>query len=99
MLLAPRKLFYKISADVRTCILTCRKKGEKPSDCDVRLVDRVESEDEYWEPKKVEIVKQSSFDKYPNFTFLIGIPDSIRSLYVNAKVRLADVVLGMVFHR
>lgn len=94
MLLAPRKLFYKISADVRTCILTCRKKGPNSKDPDVRLVDRVESEEEYWEPKKVEIVKQSSFDKYPNSTFLVGIPDSIRELYVDAEVRLKDIVLG-----
>ena len=94
MILAPRKLFYKISADVRTCILTCIKNTAEEKENPVRLIDRVEDEDEYWSPKKLEIVPQSSFSHYPNSTFLVGIPDSIRNMYINAERRLADVVLG-----
>ena len=95
MLLAPRKLFHQRSADVRTCILTCIKKDlASPGENLVRLVNRVGSESEYWEPEKVEIVPQTEFNRYPNHTFLVGIPTEIRELYLEAEKRLGDIVLG-----
>ena len=61
---------------------------------DVRLVDRIETEEEYNKPDKVEIVKQREFLKYPNNVFLVGIPSSIRSIYLDTNTRLGDVVEG-----
>ena len=101
MLLAPWKLFHGRSADVRTCIITgCKKQDWEcvfdvaPSQNEVRLVDRVNSEEEYSNPPKVEIILQQEIEKYPDQTFLIGVPKKIRSLYLNPPLRLGDVVEG-----
>lgn len=76
MLLAPWKLFHGRSADVRTCIITGTKKEDweclldvMPSRNIVRLVDRVNSEAEYNNPQKVELISQHEIEQYPNQTF------------------------------
>ena len=101
LLLAPWKLFHGRSADVRTCILTAVKKPDidiifqiQDRDKEVKLVDRIKSEDEYLNPQRVERIKQKEFYKYPNTAFLIGLPSSIRNLYISAEKRLGDVVDG-----
>jgi adenine-specific DNA-methyltransferase len=63
-------------------------------DHDVRLVDRLNSEFEYDNPPKVELVGQKSFVAYPDSTFLIGVPSGIRKLYLNPEQRLGDIALG-----
>ena len=92
LLLAPWKLFHGRSADVRTCIITTIKKDNtnivfqiNNDNNEVRLVDRVENEDEYMNPKRVELVKQTDFYKYPNTTFLIGVPKQIRKIYLETR--------------
>lgn len=101
LLLAPWKLFHGRSADVRTCILTAVKKTEtdiifqlKNGENKVMLIDRVKNENEYYKPKRVEIIKQKEFYKYPNTAFLIGLPIEIRNLHLNADKRLGDIVKG-----
>ena len=101
LLLAPWKLFHGRSADVRTCIITTIKKDNtnivfqiNNDNNEVRLVDRVENEDEYMNPKRVELVKQTDFYKYPNTTFLIGVPKQIRKIYLETKKRLGDISFG-----
>lgn len=101
MLLAPWKLFHGRSADVRTCIITGTKKEDweclldvMPSRNIVRLVDRVNNESEYNKPQKVELISQHEIEKYPNQTFLIGVPKKIRELYLNPPRRLGDIVEG-----
>ena len=101
LLLAPWKLFQKRSADVRTGILTCVKKdsfelvgNSNHTKNTIRLVDRLAGEDEYYNPPSVEYVEQSDLVKYPNHTFLIGVPDEIRKLYLEPPSRLGDHVMG-----
>lgn len=101
ILLAPWKLFHGRSADVRTCIITLVKQDEteivfqiKNGDNEVKLIDRVKSEDEYLKPPRLEKIKQKEFYKYPNTTFLIGLPTEIRNLYKNTEKRLGHIVEG-----
>lgn len=101
LLLAPWKLFHSRSADVRTCILSGRRKETwkeafeiHDSKHKVRLVDRLSAEEQYESPPNVEVVFQCDFNKYPNASFVIGVPQKIRDLYVNTKTRLGDVVQG-----
>lgn len=101
LLLAPWKLFHGRSADVRTCIITGCKKDDAEclleftkSKNEVRLVDRVNSEEEYENPNKVEFICQHEIEEYPNQTFLVGVPKKIRALYLNPPKRLGDMVEG-----
>lgn len=101
LLLAPWKLFHGRSADVRTCIITAKKKAENKivlqlegDDNKVTLIDRVKNEEEYLKPRKKEIVTQKDFFTYPEVTFLIGVPSQIRNIYLNSKVRLGDIAQG-----
>lgn len=101
LLLAPWKLFHGRSADVRTCIITATKNNDvdilfqiKNGDNEVKLIDRVKNEDEYKKPKRIETLQQKVFYNYPNASFLIGLPEEIRSIYLNADKRLGDVVEG-----
>jgi len=101
LLLAPWKLFHGRSADVRTCIITAIKKdnGEfifpfKSDHNKVILIDRVKSEHEYLNPEKIETIKQQDFYRYPNTSFLIGIPEQIREIYVDSDKKIGDMVLG-----
>ncbi|MFZ5534594.1 MAG: Eco57I restriction-modification methylase domain-containing protein [Patescibacteria group bacterium] len=101
LLLAPWKLFHGRSADVRTCILTATKKEESDiifqiSDdaLQVRLIDRVKSEQEYDQPRHLEYIRQQDFSSYPDSTFLIGVSPQIRKLYLTTPLRLGDIVGG-----
>src|SRR3989344_4191864 len=101
LLLAPWKLFHGRSADVRTCILTAVKKNEtdivfqiQNGENEVKLIDRVKSEDEYLNPPRLEKMQQKEFYKYPNTAFLAGLPTQIRNLYLDTDKRLGDVVEG-----
>ncbi len=101
LLLAPWKLFHGRSADVRTCIITAIKKditniifSLNNTINEVRLIDRILNEDEYANPSSIEMIKQDDFYKYPNMTFLIGIPSEIRNIYLNSEKRLGDIVKG-----
>ena len=97
LLLAPRKLFHQSAADVRTCILTATKRvaaGGKPGTQRVRLVNRVQSEEDYAQPASVELIPQEKFRQYPDAAILIGLPAQIRELYLKAPRRLGDIAKG-----
>jgi adenine-specific DNA-methyltransferase len=97
LLLAPRRLFHGKSADVRTCIISGKRMAlelELPPTKNLRLVDRVDSEDSYSKTEAVEMVSQTDFHRYPNSSFIIGVPPEIRKVYLNAERRLGDVALG-----
>lgn len=97
LLLAPRRLFHGKSADVRTCIISGERitlELELPGTKNLRLVDRVESEDSYSTTEAVEMVRQGDFQRYPNSSFIIGVPSEIRRIYLNAEKRLGDIALG-----
>ena len=94
--LAPRTLFHKVSADVRTCILIlekCSNPVEKKKNM-MCLMDRVEKEEDYWNDNKKQFIKQSEFYKLPNYTFFINIPKNIIKIIINPKKRLGDVMNG-----
>lgn len=99
ILLAPRTLFHKMDADVRTAILTVEKcsgleKIDERNNNEVRLVERVDTEEEYWKPAYVQVVKQKEFFKMPDSTFFINIPKKIIDLIIDSKTTLEQVLGG-----
>lgn len=96
IILAPRTLFHKSNADVRTAILLIQKcsDSEKRSKNTIKLIDRVEDESEYWNKSNVCNVQQSEFNKMSEYGFFINIPKNIIRLIVNSKKRLGDVLDG-----
>tara|TARA_R110002020_G_scaffold350259_3_gene563712 strand:- start:1991 stop:3481 length:1491 start_codon:yes stop_codon:yes gene_type:complete len=101
IILTPRSLFRHIGADVGTAIIYLEKESQDFGLFDtnekhlIRYVDRLESEDEYEDiNKKSEYESQTSVAKYPKSTFIIGVPNYLKELYANSKLRLGDVVNG-----
>lgn len=111
ILLAPPKLFWKQSADQRTCIISGLKRvanttslplfmspAEQKTDLSViskvRLVDRIQSENDYTSPPKVELISQDEIKRYPSSSIIIGAPRSLRDLFLNASVRVGDIAKG-----
>ena len=99
IVLAPRKLFHKMDADVRTAILTIEKctgldKIDERNNHEVRLVDRVNTENEYWTSTQVQTVKQKEFLKMPESSFFINIPKKIIELIITSKTPLENFLGG-----
>jgi len=99
ILLAPRKLFYSVDANVRTAILTVEKcsgfdKIKERNENIVRLIDRTETEEEYFNPKKIQEVKQEYFLDLPDSTFFVNVPKNIIELIRKSNKRLGDVLSG-----
>jgi hypothetical protein len=99
ILLAPRRLFHKIGADVRTAILTVEKcsglnNAVERNNNVVRLIDRVETEEEYWNPKFIQKTKQAYFFKTPDSTFFVNVPQNILKLLIKTKTTLGSVLDG-----
>ncbi len=99
ILLAPRKLFHPAGADVRTAILTVEKcagldKVNERNNNFVRLIDRTETEEEYWKPKNIQEVKQGNFAHLPDSTFFVNVPTRIIELIRKCDKRLEDVLDG-----
>jgi len=99
IVLAPRRLFHNKDADVRTAILTVEKcsglnKIDERNNNIVRLVDRVETEEEYWNPRAVQEVKQIEFFKMPDYTFFVNIPKNVLKLIKKPQQILDDVLSG-----
>lgn len=101
ILLAPRKLFHHTHADVRTAIVTLIKctgeeHAEKRSSHLMRLVDRLEKEEEYDSPPehKVQILEQRYFENMEHYNFCINVPVSIHKLISETPVKLGHVVQG-----
>lgn len=89
LILCPSTLFRHIKADVRTCILVARKKKPecvmfKISDNNIRMVDRIQREEDYKNPERVEFIKQADVSKFPTSSFIIGVPDGIKDIYLNS---------------
>jgi len=101
IILTPRSLFRHIGADVGTAIIYLEKKSQDFGLFDInekhliRYVDRLESEDQYEDTdKKSEYENQANVAEYPKSTFIIGVPNYLKELYANSKLRLGDVVEG-----
>ena len=99
--LAPRNLFRHIGADVGTVIVSLEKETQdyglfkSKGQNIIKYIDRLVSEDEYNNPKtKSEYEKQDTISNYPKSAFIIGVPKYLKKLYVNATLRLGDVVEG-----
>ncbi|UCG01159.1 MAG: Eco57I restriction-modification methylase domain-containing protein [Candidatus Heimdallarchaeota archaeon] len=99
--LAPWRLFHRSQADVRTAILTLKKKdqenyqeyhGDKKHI--MRLIDRLASEKEYKNPPKVQNVPQIEYRKMPDHKFFVGVPLSIIRLIQNPPARFGDIAKG-----
>ncbi len=99
LLLAPSKLFNSEKADVRTVIVILKKlygleHVQERLDNKMRLVDRLQNEDEYWNPPKVDMVAQKLYETTPENAFLIGIPDDVLQLFTRIPTKLGKCVPG-----
>ncbi|RWZ58834.1 SAM-dependent methyltransferase [Halobacillus fulvus] len=99
IILAPRRLFHKGKADVRTSILTLRKKKKPNMNTTIRLVDRLEDQ-HYASPpeERVQYISQDDFALLPNYNFAINVPLEIQSLFHSPYTPLevvADIVTGI----
>jgi len=99
ILLAPPDLFHPSGADVRAAILTLRKPSSalyvpRSANNDVRLIDRLEYQEEYHDPPQIQVVKQSEFCKMPAYRFFVGIPIPIVRLVQKSQVRFGQVADG-----
>ena len=95
--LAPWRLFHRSQADVRTAILTLRKKGTNSKDDDkhmMRLIDRLASEKEYNNPPKVQNIAQIEYHLMPDQKFFVGVPMPIIRLIQNPPMRFGDITQG-----
>lgn len=99
IILAPWRLFHSQKADVRTAIVVLQKYSgledqKNRSSNPMRLVDRVQDENEYWKPKKEKYVIQLKFEKMPDNIFFIGTVDSIISHFINKHHVISDFANG-----
>jgi hypothetical protein len=100
ILLAPTELFHPSGADVRTAILTLRKMppalfSSKHGYNNIRLVDRVSSEEYYYNPTRVQTVEQLEFRRMPAYRFFVGVPLPLIRLVQNASCKFGDVAKGV----
>ncbi|MBA2175108.1 N-6 DNA methylase [Halobacillus locisalis] len=93
IILAPRRLFHHGKADVRTAILTLKKKKPVDHSHHVRLVDRLNYQ-QYTNPpeERVQYLPQEAFLKLPNFNLTVNVPSEILSLFQTAYTPLEQVV-------
>ncbi|MFD1019932.1 HsdM family class I SAM-dependent methyltransferase [Thalassobacillus hwangdonensis] len=90
--LAPRKLFHRTKADVRSAILVLTKK--EPSS-PAKLVDRLRNEN-YADvsENKVQYLDQNKFFDLPRYNFAINVPEELFRLFSPSTKRLEHVVDG-----
>jgi len=99
LLLAPRKLFHRAKADVRTVIITLTR-CSGPENADRRglavmgLIDRLPDESGYADPARVQTVRQALFERTEQNTFTIGVPEEVIDLFTCVPNRLCDFVRG-----
>ncbi|MBO8172130.1 MAG: N-6 DNA methylase [Bacillaceae bacterium] len=101
ILLAPRDLFHHTDADVRTAILTLEKcTGKENEDMRrnnvMRLVDRLQDEDEYDHPpdNKVQLCRQNYFCQMEHYNFFVNVPLSVIHTTLETPLKLGDVTEG-----
>lgn len=103
LILAPRKLFHGVKADVNTVILVLRKKSnlinseiifEQERSHTIGMIGRCLSEDEYTNPNRKQEIKQITFRKMPDYKFFIDIPLKLISIITNAETSFGDICTG-----
>ncbi len=100
IVLAPADLFRPVATS-RTCIITLEKANgagnrEARADNVMRLVDRLQSEDEYSSPpaSRVQERRQSDYERVPRIPFFVGVHDSIVNLFGWCDKTVGDVTDG-----
>ena len=99
--LAPWRLFHKTKADVRTAIITLKKKAltnsnniEEDREHKIRLIDRLANEEEYNKPSKIQNISQIEYRWMPDQKFFVGVPMPIIKMIQNLPVRFGDIAQG-----
>ncbi|MGP4059310.1 Eco57I restriction-modification methylase domain-containing protein [Halobacillus sp. H74] len=95
--LAPRRLFHKGKADVRTAILILKKKeaGEDENGSLMKLVDRLDNQ--FYETpltKNVQYLNQKHFESLPGYNFAINVPFEILQHFQMPYQKFGDVIEG-----
>ena len=102
--LAPWRLFHKSKADVRTAIILFQKRRsdsflfENRNELEkthlMRLIDRLESEEQYENPPRIQKLPQIDFRRMPDLKFFVGVPKEIIRLVQYTKYRFRDIAEG-----
>ncbi|MDC0215675.1 BREX-1 system adenine-specific DNA-methyltransferase PglX [Candidatus Pelagibacter sp.] len=103
--LTPRDLFRHIDADIGTCILFGRKRNStdttfngwnnnKVNKNKIKLIDRLKSQNKFYNNKKTEWINQNEINNYPNSQIIIGVSKKLRHIYINSKIKLGDIASG-----
>ncbi|MGR9048344.1 HsdM family class I SAM-dependent methyltransferase [Halobacillus faecis] len=96
IVLAPRRLFHKGKADVRTAIITLKKRDiEAVPSTQMRLVDRLKDQD-YDDPPEnhIQYLSQQTFEQMPANNFAINVPEDILSHFESPYRTLGSVLKG-----
>ncbi len=100
ILMAPVDLFHPVAIP-RTCILTLEKangngNAEARRSNSMRLVDRVQTEDEYWAPPEhlVETRPQSDYERVPRNPFFIRVHEDVLSCFERCSRTVGDFTEG-----
>ncbi|MYL69550.1 N-6 DNA methylase [Halobacillus litoralis] len=96
IVLAPRRLFHKGKADVRTAIITLKKRNsERPASEQMRLVDRLKVQDYDHPPEDtVQFLSQQTFWQMPSYNFAINVPEDILRHFEASYEPLGNVLKG-----
>ncbi|MFW9905732.1 MAG: Eco57I restriction-modification methylase domain-containing protein [Candidatus Thorarchaeota archaeon] len=101
MKLAPWRLFHKTKADVRTAIITLKKRKLTDSNNTgedkkhkMRLIDRLANEEEYNRPPKIQNVPQIEYRRMPDQKFFVGVPMAIIRMVQDPPMRFGDIAQG-----
>ncbi|MFX1285975.1 MAG: Eco57I restriction-modification methylase domain-containing protein [Promethearchaeota archaeon] len=102
--LAPRRLFHRSDADVRTAIIILEKKHTssfweskqhlEDQKHQMRLIDRLMDEKEYEKPPNIQFVPQIEYRKMPDLKFFVGVPKTIIRLVQNPPTRFGVITKG-----
>jgi hypothetical protein len=96
ILLAPRRLFHRGKADVRTAILTlelCSDPAARAQN-QMRLVDRISDETSYIDPPRIQYLLQQDYWNSRELRFHLCIPSKVIELVNHPPLLLSDIVEG-----
>ncbi|MBX0358020.1 class I SAM-dependent DNA methyltransferase [Halobacillus sp. Nhm2S1] len=96
IVLAPRRLFHKGKADVRTAIITLKKKGTGAvTPTQMRLVDRLYEQNYNHPPADhIQYLSQQKYKQMPASNFAINVPEDILKHFEGSYRNLGNVLKG-----
>lgn len=105
ILLAPRELFSSQDVNTSAAIITLEKRTGKEHakerlNHEMRIIPRINNEEDYWAPQKINRYQQNKYHLLPFSIFAIDIEEEIINLFENAPTldMFLDGYIGMHTH-